>query len=317
MEYYNHFRIERYTPKMENEWNDFVSRSKNGMFLFDRRYMDYHADRFDDYSLMIYRKGCLYALLPAHVADNTLYSHQGLTYGGYIMNSKTSASGMLETVQFVNDYLKLNGINKIVYKPIPYIFHTLPSEEDLYAFFRLCNIKTVCCNISSVIYQKEKLNYDKSRRYGINKALRLGIKVVESNDFAAFWEILKNNLETKYGAKPVHTLDEIRLLRNRFPENIKLYLAQKGNAFVGGVVIYISKQVVRAQYASANSEGNESGALDLLFDYLINEKYADYPYFDFGPSTEQMGNYLNENLIFRKEGFGARGIVNNIYEFEL
>lgn len=60
------FSIIRYAPALADEWNGFVARSKNGTFLFDRRYMDYHSDRFEDYSLMFYREGRLYALMPAN-----------------------------------------------------------------------------------------------------------------------------------------------------------------------------------------------------------------------------------------------------------
>ena len=60
------FDIIRYTKDKADEWNEFVARSKNGTFLFNRNYMDYHSDRFADYSLMFYRKGRLYALMPAN-----------------------------------------------------------------------------------------------------------------------------------------------------------------------------------------------------------------------------------------------------------
>ena len=86
---------------------------------------------------------------------------------------------------------------------------------------------------------------------------------------------------------------------------------------LGGTLLYLTKQVVHTQYISANIAGKESGALDLLFDYLINQKYTDYPYFDFGQSTEEMGNILNESLIFQKEGFGGRGITYDVYEYGL
>jgi hypothetical protein len=77
------------------------------------------------------------------------------------------------------------------------------------------------------------------------------------------------------------------------------------------------EKVVRVQYISANEEGKKLGALDLLFNHLINEKYADIPYFDFGPSTEKMGHILNENLIFQKEGFGGRGLVYETYSYNI
>jgi hypothetical protein len=86
---------------------------------------------------------------------------------------------------------------------------------------------------------------------------------------------------------------------------------------LAGTVLYITKKVVHTQYISASPEGKAKGALDLLFDFLINIEYPMYEYFDFGQSTEKMGEYLNENLIFQKEGFGGRGIVYTIYEKEL
>ena len=53
------FEIRRYTADRADEWNLFVAASKNGTFLFDRRFMDYHSDRFRDHSLMVYRDGRL------------------------------------------------------------------------------------------------------------------------------------------------------------------------------------------------------------------------------------------------------------------
>ena len=35
--------IHRYTAAYHRDWNDFVSESSNGTFLFLREYMEYHA----------------------------------------------------------------------------------------------------------------------------------------------------------------------------------------------------------------------------------------------------------------------------------
>ena len=59
--------IHRYTAAYHRDWNDFVSESSNGTFLFLREYMEYHADRFTDYSLLVYDGNKLLALLPATV----------------------------------------------------------------------------------------------------------------------------------------------------------------------------------------------------------------------------------------------------------
>lgn len=311
------FEIERYTADQKAIWNQFVLNSKNGTFLFDRNYMDYHSDRFEDHSLMIYRKGKLYSLLPANKMGRVLYSHQGLTYGGLIMSDKVTVADSVEMFRVINACLKESGFEKVIYKPIPFIYHQYPAQEDLYALFRTSNAKIIGRNISSTIIQSDKMKFIESRKSGIRKALSNGITVRQSNDLSAFWEILDTNLKNKYGVAPVHTLSELQLLQSRFPQNIKLYLAYKDDIALGGSLLYVTKQVVHTQYISANIEGKELGVLDLLFDYLINHEYTNYPYFDFGQSTENMGSVLNESLIFQKEGFGGRGLCYDIYEYEL
>lgn len=313
------FEIKRYTAQNKAEWNRFLETAKNATFLFNREYMDYHSDRFQDNSLMVYRKGALYALLPANVRGNTLYSHQGLTYGGLIMNKKATTAEIMEVFSLINQFVKDEGVEKVIYKPTPYIYHTVPAQEDLYALFRLTDAHVIGRNISSTIYQEDKIKFIESRKSGIRKAKNTHISIEESDDFGAFWEILESNLQLRYGVKPVHSLDEIKLLAGRFPDKIKLFLAKSedGRA-LGGTVIYITcPRVVHTQYISANLEGKENGALDLLFDYLINEKFCDYPIFDFGQSTEEQGRVLNESLIFQKEGFGGRGMLYDIYEYSL
>ena len=42
--------VRPYTPDEAECWNELVAQSRNGTFLFDRRYMDYHSDRFADHS---------------------------------------------------------------------------------------------------------------------------------------------------------------------------------------------------------------------------------------------------------------------------
>lgn len=299
-----------------HQWDAFVEVAKNSTFLFYRGYMDYHEDRFVDNSLMIYKKGKLFALFPANIADNVLYSHQGLTYGGLILSRNAGGVDVMTMFDAINKYLKVQGVKKVVYKPLPYIYHHIPAEEDLYALFRL-NARLLVRNISSTIYQNYKIKFTESRKSGCRKAIRNNIHVEECNDMGVFWGILTNNLVSKYHVKPVHSLEEIQLLQARFPKNIKLFMAYSKDEPLAGTVLYLSDKVCHTQYISSSLKGKELGALDLLFDKLINEVYVEYPIFDFGQSTEQGGLYLNESLIFQKEGFGGRGIVYDIYEYEI
>lgn len=309
--------IRRYRREDKELWNSFVSKARNATFLFDRNYMDYHADRFDDNSFMFYYKGKLKAVLPANVAGDTLYSHQGLTYGGLLLDKKATVEDVLECFDSLNSWLRENGISKVVYKALPWIYQQYPSEEDLYALTWKCKAQLISRNIASTIVIDNKLKFAESRKSGIRKALSLNIEVGESNDVDGFWHVLEDNLGNRYNAKPVHTASEMKLLMSRFPNNIKLYVAKMNGEIVGGTLIYVTPQVVHTQYISASVEGKKHGALDLLFDYIINKVYANCRYFDFGKSTEQGGAYLNEPLIFQKEGFGGRGVCYDWYQWEL
>lgn len=309
--------IRRYRREDKELWNSFVSKARNATFLFDRNYMDYHADRFDDNSFMFYHKGKLKAVLPANVAGDTLYSHQGLTYGGLLLDKKATVEDVLECFDSLNSWLRENGISKVVYKALPWIYQQYPSEEDLYALTWKCKAQLISRDISSTIVIDNKLKFAESRKSGIRKALSLNIEVGESNDVDGFWHVLEDNLGNRYNAKPVHTANEMKLLMSRFPNNIRLYVAKMNGEIVGGTLIYVTPQVVHTQYISASVEGKKHGALDLLFDYIINKVYANCRYFDFGKSTEQGGAYLNEPLIFQKEGFGGRGVCYDWYQWEL
>ncbi|ERJ77886.1 GNAT family N-acetyltransferase [Prevotella melaninogenica] len=312
------FEVKQYSQEQAREWNAFVEKSRQATFLFNRSYMDYHADRFHDASLMIYRKRQLYALLPANRLDDTLYSHQGLTYGGLLTKKQATAAEISEMLIRINAYLYHSGIQRVIYKPTPWIYHCYPAEEDLYALFNVCHAHLIARDISSTIPFDSRMKFTESRRSGIRKATRAGVTVRESKDIAAFWHILNDNLTNKYGAHPVHSLEELELLHGRFPKSIRLFMAynDKGIA-IGGTVVYEMPQVVHTQYISASKEGKESGALDLLFDYIINDIYAKHKgFFDFGKSTEEQGKFLNTSLIFQKEGFGGRGVCYDCYEWE-
>jgi hypothetical protein len=279
--------------------------------------MDYHSDRFCDHSLMFYSDGRLLAVLPAHQSGDTLCSHNGLTYGGLVMSPRLTVVQTMHLFRELNDYLRGEGIRHVSYKAIPWIYHRLSAEEDLYALFHECKARIVARDFATNIYLSAGLRWERVRRRGIVRAQKAGVVVERSDQYEAFWQVLADNLWNKYGVKPVHSLQEIELLHGRFPQNIQLYQAVREGEVLGGVVLYVSPQVVHAQYSSATPEGKKLGAIDLLYDQIFRD-YHDYPYFDFGRSTEHPdGSGLNENLVFQKEGYGGRGLCYDIYQYDL
>ncbi|GAB3825759.1 hypothetical protein GCM10028895_35760 [Pontibacter rugosus] len=128
--------VVKYSEKYKAVWDAFVEGSKNGTFLFYRDYMEYHADRFTDHSLLIYKKGKLVSLLPANEVGQKLHSHSGLSYGGFITDKRMKSTLMLKVIASVKLYLQVLGFRSVKYKAIPHIYHQQPAEEDLYALFR-------------------------------------------------------------------------------------------------------------------------------------------------------------------------------------
>lgn len=311
------FEVKRYTPVDKPVWDAFVAKARNATFLFFRDYMDYHADRFSDYSLLVFRKGRLYALLPGNAQGDTYYSHQGLTYGGLLFDAQATADGVCEAFLCINGFLRSSGFRRVVYKPIPHIYHQQPAEEDLYALFVRCGAQLTERDVSSAMVLDRRIPFTESRRSGLRKALRCGITIGESRRLDLFWPLLTENLRQRYAAVPVHTLAEMQLLMSRFPENIRLFLALdvQGQP-LGGTVLYLSPQVVHTQYISASAEGKQAGALDKLFSELLSADWG-RRYFDFGTSACPDSCEVVPSLLFQKLGFGGRAVCYDRYVYPL
>lgn len=307
--------VRRYNPDDADRWNSFVAESKNGTFILNRRYMDYHADRFTDYSLLFYLDDKLVALLPANVQGDILFSHGGLTYGGLVTTDKFKTVDALDVFTYLRKHLLLEGFERVIYKPCPWIYHSLPSEEDLYALFRF-GARLAGRDVATVVDLHNMLPMSTLRRRQAKKALDNGVTISRENGFIKFWKVLDDNLMQRYGVHPVHTLDEISLLASRFPD-IELYEAHLGGETIGGVVLYVCGKVAHVQYISANELGKKIGAIDLIFNKIIDVVKPRCRYLDFGKSTEQFGYFLNKGLIFQKEGFGGRAVCYDTYEWTL
>ncbi len=304
--------VRRYTAADAPRWDAFVRGSKNGTFLFERGYMDYHADRFRDHSLLVHDpEGDLLAVLPAHEDEARLVSHGGLTYGGFVSGPAMKVPLMLGAFEAVAAYLRGLGFREWVYKTIPHIYHRHPAEEDRYALF-LAGATLSRRDVLAVIDRRDRPPYQERRARAIRKAGKLGLVTAEDADLAGFWEVVTDNLGQRHGARPVHSLAEIELLRSRFPANIRLFTARRSpGELLGGVLIYESPTVAHVQYIASTEEGRRQGALDLLFDELLERRFTDKPYFDFGISNEDGGRRLNRGLIDQKEGFGGRAVAHD------
>jgi hypothetical protein len=310
------YEIKRYSLEYKNSWNEFISNSKNGTFLLNRNYMDYHANRFEDHSVIISNNENIVALLPANISENKLISHQGLTYGGLIYSLETKLGDLIEIFKLLLDFLNKNNIQYLVYKSVPQFYWTHYNDDVDWILFKL-NGKVIRKDSAYVIdNSKLKIGYQERRKRSIKKAKKLNFFIDEGiSHLKLFWnDILIPNLQEKHGVNPVHTLVEIEELADKFPNNIRQYVIFLDGIIVAGCTIFETENVAHAQYISGNEIGRNSGCLDLLFDWLIIERYQGKMYFDFGIANEEMGQKINKGLMDWKEGFGARAMSHDFYE---
>ena len=307
--------VERYTTRLKPEWDRFVNEAKNATFLFERDYMDYHSDRFTDYSLMVFNGSRLVALLPANLcAPGTVSSHGGLTYGGLVLDRTATLEDVLAILYTLLSYLHEQHISRLLYKRIPSFYNTLPDDDVLYGFF-LLSARLYRRDCALVINQADRLPFSKCRKRWIKKGQRLGVTVAQANTFAPFWDqVLVPRLANRYHVQPTHTAEEITLLALRFPQNIKQFCAYLDGELAAGATIYETPTVAHTQYIAVTERGGKAGALDYLFHWLIEERYQNKRYFDFGICNERDGHFLNHGLLHWKQGFSARCFGHDFYE---
>ena len=311
--------IKRYEINDTDIWNNFNKQSKTPLFMFDRGYMDYHKDRFIDHSLLFYDDNNLIALLPLCEKGNSLYSHGGLTYGGFITNSSMKQKNMMECFDALLLYASHKNFSSIEYKKVPHIYQLQCDEEDKYCLFRN-NAIVSKIEPSSCLRLDNPIKMSKGRKSQISRAKREGVVVeecFEKHDYNRFINLENEVLSCFHNTRAVHSGEELFYLYRNFPNNIHLFCAKYNNEMISGIVLYEYENVIHTQYMAADVIARKIGALDLII-FLIIEKYKNTKqWLDFGISTERAGKYLNEGLIFQKESFGGRTCSYETWEIHI
>lgn len=310
------YQVRLYQPQDFTLWNTFISVAKNATFLFHRNFMEYHSDRFQDYSLIVLDGEKVVAVLPANRVGDTVYSHQGLTYGGLVLNQKAKLSAVISIFKSVLQYLNENSIDKLILKTVPNFYSDYFSEELEYCLF-IVQAKLNRRDALSVVDLSKVILFDNSRMEGVKKGIKNELVVKEVSTFDLFWkEILIPNLALKHNATPIHTLSEITKLKQDFPNNIRQFNVYKNDDIIGGTTVFVNNKVVHSQYISGNETKSVNGSLDFLHHYLMKEVFKDFHFYDLGICNEYEGRKINSGLLFWKESFGAKTVVQNFYEVE-
>jgi hypothetical protein len=306
-------KIRRYDRSDRDVWNNFVKDTHQGTFLFNRNYMEYHADRFEDHSLMFYGDdGDLVAILPANIRDGNLYSHQGLSYGGLAYTSKSGTALVLSCFSSLIEYGKSQKFKSLIYKRVPSIYHRYMADEDLYAMF-LCNAELIRRDIGYVIDLTNRIPISRNKKRYLKNFQTADYEITVSHDFEKFYSILESSLSRHY-VKPIHTAEELKALTSGFHDSISLYsMLYKGEAHAF-CWLFSTHKVLHVQNMAASEYGRSEHFIDYMYNWILSNLSKNYLYLSFGISTENEGQSLNFGLADQKERFGARGVAHDFYK---
>ena len=309
------YQVRLYQPQDFTLWNTFISVAKNATFLFHRNFMEYHSDRFQDYSLIVLDGEKVVAVLPANRVGDTVYSHQGLSYGAIVVSDAIRIKDYITLVKDLMQFLHVNNISKLEIKNLPKIYHqTIADELDYFTFLMKAEIFRT--DVYLAIDMQKEYEPNRNRKRALKIASQLGITIKEETNYADFWnQILSPNLKERFGVTPVHSYAEIEKLAKLFPDAIKLFNAYQGPDLKAGVVLFLTETVAHFQYSSGGNDRTDTAALDILFDFVI-QKYSDKKYVSFGSCSEENGLKLNHGLAYWKESFRAKTTVQSFQRFQ-
>lgn len=301
---------------MADDWDKAVQHAVNGVFLFYRRFMDYHAHRFFDHSLVVREEGQIVALFPANEANGVIYSHQGLTYGGWVYCKRIGSCEIGHLFEIVEEYYKNLHFTEIHYKHKPFVFLSRIYDADAWMLWHK-GYTMWRRDLGFVIDMQWNMGFAKDKHYRLNKSKRNHLRIESNGDIRQLMALVATNLRERFQISPTHSVEEALMLQNRFPENIHTICVFQDDLFLGGTWLFVDNHFIHTQYLHSNDEGKDLCAIEFLIDYLIERYKTTKRYLSFGTSTEFDGNVLNEGLASFKEGFGATGICHDFYKKQL
>jgi hypothetical protein len=214
----------------------------------------------------------------------------------------------------------MTGFDYIRLKPVPWVYHSEVTDQLDFAL-RFSGFEIEYTELATVLelkkgeehFLKQVMSSTAFRNY--QKALKSGLSVIEDADINDYWAVLENKLELSHNAKPTHTFEEIKYLKELYPDRIKLFAAYKGEILAAGVLVFLlNERAINCFYIAHDDRYQHMRPLNLIFGYMMEwGQKNSFSYLDWGISTEEKGSSVNTGLFNFKEGFGGHGVLRESY----
>ncbi len=300
-------QIHKYSDQFQNDWDEFV-KLEIGIFLFSRKFINYHKDQFTDHSLLFYIKQKLVAILPATENERRFFSHPGLTFGGILFKEGCKTDKIQAVFKRFDLYLQEQDFIQITYKSLPFWYF---KTAEHYFLSQLSFLPSRVL-LNHIINLKSPLSFNSVRRREVKK-YESEITCRFSQKTTVYYPFLERNLEEKYHTKPLHSFEELSYLTSEFPENIKAYCGYIEEKLAGLIILFVYKNIVKCQYITSNTLGNSKSIIPLMIKNIFKLYHISHDYMDIGTSMTE-GDNLNLSLTWFKESMGATPVPIYIFE---
>ena len=310
-------RIVRYREDLRLDWNHAVREARNGLFFFEREFLDYHGPRFSDCSLMLYAGRNVLALLPAHRDGDALVSHLGLPFAGWLVAPALCLRHMQECFVLLEEFLRANGLGRFVVSPVPSRYAVAPCEEELWCL-RQVGATEVTAKASVAMRPRDfrKLATE-SRGRMLAREVFLSCRVVATSNTRLHMERTAEFLHRRHQTQPLHTAEDMEFLAAAFPQNIRIWEVWRGDHLVGGLLAFVTHRVIRPQHMFVCGGAERMGGAGVLNGAILLLEEIKDCHWDFGTSMDPASGQLDPTLHQFKESHGGRIFIQSTYEWHL
>jgi hypothetical protein len=273
-------------------------------------FLDYHK-KIECFYLVVELNQKIVSYLPFTKRNNSILSHGGGTYGGFIQIDDLLTEELFEIENELLKILKLNGIDRLTIRFLPTLFWNDPSSLNSYFFSKMDSLFTeeeFYLPLDENLNSMDNLKFRRNHKRDVKKFLQNEFELISCNlekDVLAFYEILENNLK-KHKVKPTHTLDDLIWLFNSMNDKISISLIKSEKKYQAGLTLFdINSSTDYVMYGSMNYNSNSSGALKYLYwKVALNSYISGKKYLSLGINTKH-DEPKNLPLEIFKLGLGA------------
>lgn len=325
-------KIRSYDEGDRKKWDDFVmGYSVNGTFLQTRNFLEYHGERFEDASIMIYKgNDTIVAVVPACTimedGKKIFSAHAGSTFGGIVVAENFYDIEHMEAcMDIFESFLGQKGYDRVYLKCTSDIFAKQSGNLLYYFLFQrgYASYDEISFYIDFLHYKADiASNFTAGRRRDYRYSLKHDLtfkKLGTRLEIEKFYEILCDNL-CKFDATPVHSMKEILDFKeSRLRDIVEFYgVFQEERMVACSMVFLFGESVFHTQYLAADQNCLKMYPMNFM-DYNLIEtaRTRGFRYFSFGTSTYEHGRVLNKPLAEFKQGFGTQCGLNKTYVKDL